>query len=402
MKNTYQKQIIKAARLLNLVSSQEIQPYINQYNADFSANKLYTIIFLKLFLYSWMFDRKNLSLRTIAQYSKSQTFKELLQLNSQFSIGKSSLSERLAHIPYQLFQDLFEYLAQKTLERLSDQKYSNNRVNQLIKQSRVLDSTIITLSAKLLKSGYQINKGQLNVKASMAIQGRQIPIKALVFTEKTYSSEDKALPELFDFEQKDVIYIFDRGIQRLQTYLDIVNNNNHFISRLTAKKYRVIKENPLSQKDKETDTLTIIKDELIRFDRLKEDHSFRLITAISKKNNQIFQFITDLFDLKAIDITELYRYRWSIEIFFRFLKQELHLENLLSYSENGMKVHIYLTLIAFLLTWIYKEQNQIKSFKRAREELRWSLLDILMKQQFHKGILVGIKLQKLPEFIDSS
>lgn len=402
MKNTYQKQIIKAARLLNLVSSQEIQPYINQYNADFSANKLYTIIFLKLFLYSWMFDRKNLSLRTIAQYSKSQTFKELLQLNSQFSIGKSSLSERLARIPYQLFQDLFEYLAQKTLERLSDQKYSNNRVNQLIKQSRVLDSTIITLSAKLLKSGYQINKGQLSAKASMAIQGRQIPIKALVFTEKTYSSEDKALPELFDFEQKDVIYIFDRGIQRLQTYLDIVNNNNHFISRLTAKKYRVIKENPLSQKDKETDTLTIIKDELIKFDRLKEDHSFRLITAISKKNNQIFQFITDLFDLKAIDITELYRYRWSIEIFFRFLKQELHLENLLSYSENGMKVHIYLTLIAFLLTWIYKEQNQIKSFKRAREELRWSLLDILMKQQFHKGILVGIKLQKLPEFIDSS
>jgi len=36
---------------------------------------------------------------------------------------------------------------------------------------------------------------------------------------------------------------------------------------------------------------------------------------------------------EAVDVTEVYRYRWSIEVFFRFLKSELHLENLLSYSE---------------------------------------------------------------------
>ena len=105
---------------------------------------------------------------------------------------------------------------------------------------------------------------------------------------------------------------------------------------------------------------------------------------------------------EAVDVTEVYRYRWSIEVFFRFLKSELHLENLLSYSENGIKVHIYLTLIAFLLTWIYKEQNKIKSFKRAREQLSWFLLDLLMEYRFKEGLQIGVALRELIYRFDDS
>ncbi len=231
----YVNQIIKASRLLNFVSPEILQPLVDQFNADFSAKKLYTIIFFKLFLFSWVFDRKSLSLRTIAENSKSLTFKELAQLDGNFSAGKSSLGERLEHIPYQLFQILFEQIAQKTLTLSHNQLSSNNKkLTELINQSHILDSTVITLSSKLLKVGYQINEGQLGLKASIAIQGKQIPIKALVLTEKEYSSEDKALPKLFDFSKKDIIYIFDRGIRRLQTYADIVDSENHFVSRLTA------------------------------------------------------------------------------------------------------------------------------------------------------------------------
>lgn len=395
MQNQYQKQIIKTAHLLNLVSSQKIQPLVDKYNADFSANKLHIIVFLKLFLYCWVLDKNALSLRTIAEYSQSQIFKQLAQLHCQFSVGKSSLSERLARIPWQLFQELFECLAQQTLAALpSNQQYSNAVIDQLIKQSRILDSTIITLSSKLLKAGYQINKGQLSIKASIAIHGRKIPVKALVLTEQTYSSEDKALVKLLDLSQKNTIYIFDRGIQRLQTYADIVFHGSHFVSRLKAKHYSVIQTNKLP-KNRKTDTLTILRDEQVRFDQLgnKKHNQFRLITAASKKDNQELRFITSLTDISAIEITELYKYRWSIEIFFRFLKTELHLESLLSYSENGIKVHIYLTLIAFLLTWIYKEQNNIRSFKRAREKLKLLLLDTLVEQQFQKGLIVGAAIR---------
>lgn len=396
MQNTTQKQIIKTARLLNFVSPVEIQPYIDKYNSDFSANKLHTIIFLKLFLYCWMLDRSSVSLRTIAQYSKSQIFQQLANLDHDFSVGKSSLGERLASIPHQLFQDLFEHLAQKTLAISPDNQKHSNSIQQLIKQSHILDSTIITLSAKLLKAGFQINEGQLTIKASMAIHGRQIPIKALVFINKTYSSEEKALPELFNLSQKDVIYIFDRGIKKFKTYTDIVDSDNHFLSRLGSQKYKVVSANKLPKNNK-TETITIITDEIIVLTNLKSDkkYTFRLVTAQSKKDNKILKFITTLTDINAVDVTEFYRYRWSIEIFFRFLKRELHLESLLSYSENGMKTHIYLTLITFLLTWSFKEQNNIKSFKRAREQLKLILLEILMKQEFQRGLLTGATLQFL-------
>ncbi len=395
----YINQIIKASRLLNFVSPEILQPLIDQFNADFSAKKLHAIIFFKLFLFSWAFDKKSLSLRTIAENSKSLTFKELAQLDGNFSAEKSSLGERLEHIPYQLFQILFEQIAQKAFTLSKNQLSSNKKLTELINQSRILDSTVITLSSKLLKVGYQINKGQLSLKASIAIQGKQIPIKALVLTDKKYSSEDKALPKLFDFSKKNIIYIFDRGIQRLQTYVDIVDSENHFVSRLKAKNYNVVKINSLP-KNKETDKLTIIKDEFIVLDKIEKENNnkkqtFRLVTAISKKDNKQFQFITDLTDLSVIEITELYRYRWSIEVFFKFLKQELNLENLLSYNENGIKVHVYLTLIAFLLTWIFKEQNNIRSFKRAREKLRFALLDMLMKHQFQQGFLAGTKSKEL-------
>ncbi len=396
MQNKTQKQIIKVARLLNLVSPTEIQSYVDKYNADFSANKLHSIIFLKLFLYCWVLDRSSLSLRTIAQYSQSQIFRELAHLDEDFSVGKTALSKRLTKIPYRLFQDLFEHLAEKTLAVLpNNQRYSDS-IQRLIKQSHILDSTIITLSAKLLKAGFQINEGQLTIKASMAIHGRQIPIKALVFTDKKYSSEEEALPELFDFSQKNVIYIFDRGVKKLKTYADIVASGNHFLSRLSNQKYEAVSVNEPS-KENESATITVIKDEVIVFPNLKSDkqHRFRLITAQSKKDRKILKFVTTLSDISATDITDLYRYRWSIEIFFRFLKGALHLESLLSYSENGMKVHIYLTLMAFLLTWNFKEQNNIKSFKRAREQLKWILLEILMKQQFQQGLLTGAALHFL-------
>lgn len=398
-----ENQVAKVERVLNLVSPLEIKPYVDKYQADFSANKLHTVVFLKLFIYAWMFDRNGLSLRTIATYSGSQAFKEIAKLKNSFSVGKSSLSERLASIPWQMFQELFEDLAQRAFATLSDKRESPNKtVNQLLSQAHILDSTIISLSAKLLKDGFQINEGSLNLKASIAICGKQIPIKALVLTEKTYASEDQALPKLIDFQQKNIIYIFDRGIQRLKTYVDILKSQNYFISRLSAKNYQVVKTNSLPR-NHQTSTLTIIKDELISFPQLKEKEDkslFRLITAQSKKDGQILKFITNLTNTEAVDITEAYRYRWSIEVFFRFLKSELHLEKLLSYSENGIKVHIYLTLIAFLLTWIYKEQNKIKSFKRAREQLSWFLLDLLMEHRFKEGLQIGVALREL--IFDSS
>ena len=395
MKNKHTTQLAKLSQLLHHVSAEKLEPLVAKHRADFSANKLHTTIFLKLFLYAWSFDRSALSLRTIAEYSQSQTFKQLADLDDDFTVGKSSLGERLGRIPYQLFQELFEQLAKETLDSLPPATAASETLTNLLRQSRIIDSTIITLSAKLLRTGYELSEGKLSVKASVALAGRSIPVKALVLTTTNDINENTALPKLFNLAQRGVIYIFDKGIHKRQIYGDIVKSGNHFLSRTVAKRYTTVQLNPLPEVC-ETPTLEIIQDSLIVFpsDLDPTQSVLRLIIGVSKKDETELCFITSLTDVAATDVTDLYRYRWSIEVFFRFLKQELKLESLLSYSENGMKVHIYLTLIAFLLTWTFKEENRIASFKHAREKLKLLLLDFLMEQVFDEGVRHGQTLQE--------
>ncbi len=65
----------------------------------------------------------------------------------------------------------------------------------------------------------------------------------------------------------------------------------------------------------------------------------------------------------------LYRHRWDIEVFFKFLKQELNFSHLINRSENGIRVMLYCTMIAAILLLAYKELNGLKGYK-------------IMKQQF--------------------
>lgn len=402
-KNKNKTYLEKALRLVTFVSEEVLEPYVSKYRADYSTSKLRTAIFLRLFLFSWSFDASSMSLRTIATQSKSRSFQQLADLDEEFSVSKSGLSERLEHIPWRLFRDLFEDIAEKSLQELPGSHSDASTVNELLEQTEFSDSTIVTLTAKLVTCGYTINEGQKSIKTSVAMHGRKIPTKALVLTELPDSSENVALKKLLDLGKNGTIHVFDRGMNKLETFQEIINSGNHFLTRMTAKNYSIEEERSLPEQV-ETETLTILKDEFISFPQLKEEvpTRFRLITCRSKEDKDTLVFLTSLLDVSASDVTELYRLRWGIEILFRFLKRELALEKVLSYSENGIKVHIYLTLIAFLLAWIYKEQNQMRSFKRAREELRWGLLDIMVKEEFERGVRLGSVNSIHTAFNDSS
>jgi IS4 transposase len=85
-------------------------------------------------------------------------------------------------------------------------------------------------------------------------------------------------------------------------------------------------------------------------------------------------------DVAAITITELYRKRWQIEVFFKFLKQHLGLEHLLSYEQKAIEVMLYVRLIAAMLILIYKQKNQLSSYKIAKEKFVAELEMQLIKQ----------------------
>ena len=195
----------------------------------------------------------------------------------------------------------------------------------------------------------------------------------MLFKGQKYLSEDNALPKLIlARKQKKAlnIAIFDRGIQRKQNFVDFQKAGIYFISRLSTQKIKIIRRLPLS--DTETATLTILSDQIIRFasaENLKPEDArteFRLVVGKNNHTKQKIYFLTNVLFLSAVEITELYKSRWEIETFFKFIKQQLNFSHLLSRSENGIKVVLYLTMIAAILLTLYKRLNNIMGWAVAK------------------------------------
>jgi transposase len=105
---------------------------------------------------------------------------------------------------------------------------------------------------------------------------------------------------------------------------------------------------------------------------------FRLIIGQRKgEPNQVFWFITNEFDLSAKDIAEAYRRRWDIEVFFRFLKQELNVRHLVSLNKRGIEVMLYMTLIVSMLVLIYKHANEI-GYKTAKRRFTMEMRNLII------------------------
>jgi IS4 transposase len=92
---------------------------------------------------------------------------------------------------------------------------------------------------------------------------------------------------------------------------------------------------------------------------------FRLVIVKSKADQKEYWLLTNDFDIEAHEVASFYRQRWDIEVFFRFIKQELNVSHFVSLNKNGMQVMIYVTMIVAMLILIYKKANNI-GYKTAK------------------------------------
>jgi hypothetical protein len=138
-----------------------------------------------------------------------------------------------------------------------------------------------------------------------------------------------------------------------------------FLSRINEKsKRKPISENKLTS-EIQTQSLIIKQDIVVQLynSNGKAIYPVRCIVAEVKKGGEEIHFITNIYDLSALEIVQVYKLRWDIEVFFKFLKQELNFSHLLNRSMNGILVVLYATLIAATLLLVYKKTNNLNGFK---------------------------------------
>ena len=83
--------------------------------------------------------------------------------------------------------------------------------------------------------------------------------------------------------------------------------------------------------------------------KLLYPEKLRLIGYYDTEKNELFEFLTNNFEFTAYEIANLYKNRWQIEVFFKWIKQNLTIKHVWGHSENAVKTHIWIAIISYLL-----------------------------------------------------
>jgi len=375
-------QVIPEALLSHLSESTKV----DYYSKVLHGKKLFYLLMYGIL------ENDRLSQRTLEDTFNDPVFKMLFNLDQSESVRRSSISERLSKIDSGFFKQIYECIYDQFSECYSS---SEKEKYNLI---RVDSSMVSEAGNSLLVEGIDHKNGKKSVKYSVAFDGI-LPCEVRLFTSAKYANEDMALPEVVKSQVKRDenhrnIYILDRGLQSASTMKGFDKEEIPFIVRVKENRKHIELEYFITENsDRDLGSLKLLKDSKIYLyrgvhlttkkgtKRWKEELvevPFRLIVAQSKQEpDKEYWFITNEFDLSAKEITYAYRRRWDIEVFFRFIKQELNVSHLVSLNKNGIEVMLYMTLIVAMLILIYKHANNI-GYKTAKRRFTMEIRNLMI------------------------
>lgn len=382
-------------KILSLIPSKLFKRLATETEVDVFVKKLYGEVVFKLLVFSIISQKSN-SLRTMESSYESLFFKLLSQKYHKGTVSYSSISTRLSTITPVYFENLYTTCVKLYKKELGKEK------EQIVR----FDSTIVSLVTKLLDVGYHLKGGDADKVRQLKFTigfSNNIPEIAQFYHTQTYTSENVALKEVILLQaERDnkSIKVFDKGITARKTYDEFSDKRIQFISRLNNNaKYDVVRNHDIKiEMPLTTHTLTMVSDNWCQLYGTagKAKHLVRRIEAIVKATDETIVFITNNETLTAIEITELYKRRWDIEVFFKFIKQLLNFKHLINRTENGIKVMLYATMITALLLAAFKKVKKLEGYKICKQKFENELEIEIVKELV---ILCDGNIDKLNEIL---
>lgn len=332
--NNLDKNLFKA-----LVKEKESDKYNKGINS-------WTHIVSMLFLH---FSSSN-SLREISNGLKSATG-NLNHLGIKRSPSKSSLSYINEKRNYTLFQDYY-YKLLSHFSQLAGFKQRKFRIKSKI---YLLDSTTISLCLSLFDwARYRTAKGAIKLHTVLDYDSC-LPVYVNMSDGKVH--DVKAAKDL----------IFNKGsvvvMDRAYSDFGLLNSWNlagvNFVTRLKSNvKFRKIKECELP----ENKAQNILIDEYVELveekTRSKYPKKIRRIAVFNQENGETIELITNNFTWTAETISQLYKSRWQIEIFFKEIKQLLRIKSFVGTSPNAVLIQIWTAMITILILKYMKQMGK--------------------------------------------
>jgi len=154
-------------------------------------------------------------------------------------------------------------------------------------------------------------------------------------------------------------YILDRGYVDFARLYNIHNHKAYFVTRLkTNTNYRRLYSRKVDK------TTGLLCDQTIKLNNYyankKYPEKLRRVKYYDAEINMTFEFVSNNFSVSALQIAQLYKQRWQIELFFKWIKQHLKVKSFWGYTENAVKIQIYTAIITYVTVAIMKQELKIK------------------------------------------
>ncbi|WP_346910821.1 IS4 family transposase [uncultured Roseibium sp.] len=306
---------------------------VDKHRADYRARKLTAKSQLLALLFGQLSGA--VSLREIEAGLASQQAR-LYHVGGR-CVARATLADANARRPAALFADLFAHMAAKA-GRLTRRHISD--------AVRILDATRVEVSSLSggwadMVSGHRAVKLHVtydplaDVPVELAITGQKV-------TDLTPAKEVEPEPGM--------TYVFDLAYYDFAWWADLDAKGARFITRLKANTHLEVRaQNAVPERGAIlSDRIGLLPRRMARSRKNPFQNPVREI-LVRISTGKILRLVTNDLDAPAEEIAALYKQRWQIELFFKWIKQNLKIQHFLGNSENAVRIQIFVALITYLL-----------------------------------------------------
>lgn len=217
-----------------------------------------------------------------------------------------------------------------------------------------LDSTTLSVSINLFTwAEGKYSRGAIKMHTLIDLRG-SIPEFILITDGKYHDSNALDVMNFY----ANAIYLMDKAYVDFEALFRIHNAGAFFVTRAkSTMRYSVIKENfnidhSVGLRSDKIIVLTVHKSKKYYPEEL------RIVEFFDDANEELLTFMTNNMDVSALEVAYLYKNRWQIEVFFKWIKQNLTVTKLWGHSENAVKTHLWVAICSHLIVAYVKHLTQ--------------------------------------------
>ena len=250
------------------------------------------------------------------------------------TIARSTVADANRTRPVAFFKDLFSEMYTLCATRAPSHKF------RFKSKLYSMDATTIKLCLSLFPwAKFRKAKGGIKMHTVLDHDG-YLPAFVNVTDAKTHESR---VASSFDFRPGSIV-VADRGYCNYTWFRELTDKGIFFVTRLKRNaSYRLLERCPVNRKK------GVTSDHRIEVSSKKQSLRLRRIGYRDPITGKHYDFLTNNFSFSAKTIADIYKDRWQIELFFKEIKQNLHIKSFVGNSENAVLTQIYSALTVYLL-----------------------------------------------------